>query len=103
MRQALVNRLARRLDGEALALLGTVGTALTAIDRAACDDGAAACRLAVAEAPNIAVIFFDDAGEPRAAAALDPREAIAIAAELIAVALPALAPAPPMAQDSRRR
>jgi hypothetical protein len=65
MRAALVARLERRFDGEALALLGTVGTALAAVDRIGVDATPAThVSIADRESGPIGVIVFLEEDRP---------------------------------------
>lgn len=95
MRFSLVVRLARRFDGGTLALLGTVGAALAAVDRvgAAEEAAPAARRVTVCDRPDrpLGLTVFDDVAEVAVeVVALDPRQAVALAGELLAAALPRL-------------
>jgi L-alanine-DL-glutamate epimerase-like enolase superfamily enzyme len=92
MQASLVERLARRFDGGNLALLGTVGTALAALDRAGVDSAATGRSVVVCQRPGGALTVVVTRAEDAEAVELDPHSAIALAGELIAAALPGLAP-----------
>lgn len=95
MRAALVERLERRFDGEALALLGSVGTALTAIDRVGVDGVEPAAHIAVADrkhGPIGLIVFLEQ--DRAVEVPIEPRRMLELAGELIAAALPRLEASP---------
>jgi|SRR5579884_2280081 len=92
MRASLVERLAHRLDGGNLALLGTVAAAIAAVERAGADGAEPAQHVAVIDRPGEPIeIMLLSSAAGQIAAALDPPQAIELAGELIAAALPRLA------------
>jgi hypothetical protein len=94
MRGRLVGRLAQRLGGGDLALLGTVVAALAAVDRTAIDgpiDSFASATVVDEADGSLALMLRGDDPNAVVRFPLAPIDAVALAGELIVAALPRLA------------
>jgi hypothetical protein len=85
MRAALIEKLGQRIDGGALALLGSVGAAIAALDDDLAVEPAAGRAILADDGQAIRLAIVGQAGEA-AAAELSPASAITLAGRLIGAA-----------------
>jgi hypothetical protein len=92
MAAVLIERLCGRIEGGSLALLGSVGALLDALDHQLPPGEASPATRAVVsdDGREITLTLYGEAGIPAVAVVLGPARAVALAGELIASALPRL-------------
>jgi hypothetical protein len=90
MRVALIEQLCCRIEGGSLALLGSVGAGLDALDRVPLEASPATRAVVSDDGREIRLTLYGEAGVPAVGVALDPARAVALAGDLIASALPRL-------------